>query len=327
VARDIVANWIEDLGGEDRLTLILAGRTPRVLASASADREELHAALATAQPEAGSADWASALALASGAAQGFRDARIVVVSDGGLPEDLPGLLVETLYVPVGERSENLALLALATRRLAPGAATAGDGPEARTELFASVGNLGLETQSALLSLELDGLLFDSRRIEVAAGERLDLTWELQPGVETVRARLSEQTADYLPLDDEAWAVVEGGTSNRVLLVGPGNIFLEQAFGSLPGVELFLATPGAPLDPAFDMYVFDGVALPEPPPAAPLIIVNPPANGDNELLRVSGCSATPPSPGASIVPCCSSSIGATSTYARRSRWWRLGRAQS
>jgi Ca-activated chloride channel homolog len=287
VARDVVANWIEDLGGEDRLTLILAGRTPRVLASASADREELHAALATAQPEAGSADWASALALASGAAQGFRDARIVVVSDGGLPEDLPGLPVETLYVPVGERSENLALLALATRRLAPGAATAGDGPEARTELFASVGNLGLETQSALLSLELDGLLFDSRRIEVPAGERLNLTWELQPGVETVRARLSEQTADYLPLDDEAWAVVEGGTSNRVLLVGPGNIFLEQAFGSLPGVELFLAMPGAPLDPAFDMYVFDGVALPEPPPAAPLFIVNPPANGDNELLRVSG----------------------------------------
>lgn len=285
-ARAVVARWIDEIGGDDRLTLILAGRTPRVLAAASADREALHAALAATAPEAGSADWSSALALAGGAAQGFQDARVVVVSDGGLPPDLPGLPVETIYVPVGESGENLALLALATRRLAPGA-TAGDEDQGRTQLFASVANLGREAQTALLSIELDGALYDSRRIEVEAGEQVGLTWELQPGVETIRAQLGEQTADYLSLDDEAWAVVEGSASNRVLLVGPGNLFLEQAIASLPGVELFLAPSDAPLDPAFDMFVFDSVPLPDPPPDAPLFIVNPPPDGGSELLRVTG----------------------------------------
>ena len=60
-AREIVDEWIGNLGGDDRMTLILAGRLPRVLASASNDREALREALAAAQPEAGSADWPAAL--------------------------------------------------------------------------------------------------------------------------------------------------------------------------------------------------------------------------------------------------------------------------
>jgi Ca-activated chloride channel homolog len=286
-ARRVVAAWIDDLGGDDRMTLILAGRTPRVLASASDDRDALHAALEAVGPEAGSADWEAALALAGGAAQGFSDAQVIIVSDGGLPENLPSLPVEIIYVPVGASGENLALLALATRRLAPAAAASDDGEGARTQLFASVANLGIEDQSALLSLELDGALYDSRRITVAGGERTNLTWELQPGIETVRARLGEQSVDYLALDDEAQAVVEGGSSNRILLVSTGNIFLEQAFRAFPGVQLFVAGPDAPLAPGFDVYVLDGVELPDTPPAAPLLIVNPPPATDNELLRVTG----------------------------------------
>lgn len=283
-AREIVDEWIGNLGGDDRMTLILAGRLPRVLASASNDREALREALAAAQPEAGSADWPAALALASGAAQGFSDARIVVVSDGGLTGDLPPLPVETAYVPVGASGENLALLALAGRRIAP---ASGGEQEATTQLLAGVANLGAETQRALLSLELDGTLYDSRRIEVAPGERRNLTWELPAGVETVAARLSEQSADFLPVDDHAWAVFEGGASNRVLLVGEGNRFLEQALAVLPGVELFLASPGAPLDANYDLYVFDSTPLPESLPAAPLFVVNPPPDSSNPLLEVTG----------------------------------------
>lgn len=282
-ARAKVGEWIGDLGGDDRMTLILAGRMPRVLVSASDDRETLRQALAAAAPEAGTADWPAALALAGGAAQGFRDARIVVVSDGGLPGDLPPLPVETVYVPVGVSGENLALLALAARRMAP----ASGAEQAHTQLLASVANLGGETQSALLALDVDGALYDSRRVEVGPGERRNLTWELSGGVETVAARLSEQSADYLPADDQAWAVFEGGTSNRVLLVGEGNIFLEQAFAVLPGVELFLASPDAPVEPGYDLYVFDSAPLPETLPAAPLFVVNPPPEAGNPLLEVTG----------------------------------------
>jgi hypothetical protein len=101
-----------------------------------------------------------------------------------------------------------------------------------------------------------------------------LTWELQPGVETIRAHLSEQSADYLPLDDEAWAVVEGGTSNRVLLVS--RQYLPRAsLRHPPRRRAISGQPGAPLDPAFDLYVFDGAPLPDQSRTRRSSIVNPP----------------------------------------------------
>lgn len=285
-AKEEVASWIDDLGGNERMTLILVGQTPTVLLSASNDPNALHEALAAAEPAPGEVDWAAALALASGAAQGFEDARIVVVSDGTLPEEVPPLPVDVVYVPVGESGQNLALTALATRRSSTG----------MPELFASVDNFGTVDQEALLSVDLNGTLFDARRVAVAAGEARNFTWELPEETTTIAARLSEQTEDYLARDDRAWAVYEGGVSNRVLLVTDGNIFLEQAYTSLPGIEVFRVTPEAGLeevaDESFDLYVFDGVPLPDEPPESDLLIINPQPSGEpgttaEPLLTVNG----------------------------------------
>ena len=48
-------------------------------------------------------------------------------------------------------------------------------------------------------------------------------------------------ADFLPLDDAAWAIVPPDRLRRVLLVGPGNVYLQNAFALLPNVELYGAT--------------------------------------------------------------------------------------
>ena len=44
-----------------------------------------------------------------------------------------------------------------------------------------------------------------------------------------------------PLDDAAWAVVPTDRLRRVLLVGPGNVYLQNALSLLPNVELYGAT--------------------------------------------------------------------------------------
>ncbi|HSM58444.1 MAG TPA: VWA domain-containing protein, partial [Candidatus Sulfomarinibacteraceae bacterium] len=268
-AKAEVGGWIDNLGGDDRMTLILAGRTPTVLASSSNDRALLRQALEAAQPERAPANWPAAIALAGGAAQGFSEARVVIVSDGGLPQDLPPLPAETVYVPIGESAENLALAALATR------ATEG-GPQ----LFARVSNSGAQDQEALLSIDVNGALFDSRRVQVAAGQTRSLTWDLPADVQTVAARLGDQTEDYLALDDRAWAVHQGGASNRVLIVSEGNRFLEQALNVLPGLTVFRAPADQPLpeDP-FDLYVFDSAPLPDPLPDGALLVINPLAQGE------------------------------------------------
>jgi hypothetical protein len=284
-ARQEVGQWINDLGANDQMTLILAGPQPAVLAAATNDKIQLREALASAAPAPAEADWNAAITLATGAAQGVRDARLVIVSDGGLPADLPALPVETVYMPVGNSGENLAITALATRNTETG-----------PQLFARITNTGARDQDTILALTLDGVLADSQRVNVPAGEVTNLSWDLPADVGTITAQLSEQTEDYLALDDTAWAVHEGGVSNRALLVTEGNIFLEQLFSILPGINLFKAAPDA--DQAalsaesFDLYIYDGVPLPQPPPAGDLLIINPqdagdPAGGEDRLLTVTG----------------------------------------
>ena len=282
-AKAEVERLIDDLGGGSQMTIIRVGQTPQVLTAATGDKTLLHAALAAAAPDPAAADWAAAFALASGAAQGFRDAQIVVVSDGGLPTDLPPLPTTPIYLPIGSSAENLAISALATRDT-----------ETAVQLFASVANMGTIDREALLSITVDGALFDSRRISIPAGSTANTTWELPNETATIEAHLSENEGDYLPLDDRAWAVHEGGISNRTLLVTEGNIFLEQVYSVLPGIQAFKTTPGSDIITSenFDLYVFDGAALPDPIPAADLLIINPPFNGatasaPNDLFSVSG----------------------------------------
>lgn len=269
-AKNEAARLIRQLGGGDQMTLIQVGRVPQVLAAATGDRTLLNEALDQAVVEDAAADWVAAFALAAGAAQGYRDARVVILSDGGLPTNLPPLPAELIYLPIGSSGENLAISALATRSQGQ-----------NIQLFASVSNYGLIDRETLLTIRLDNILFDSRRVQVAAGSSSNLTWQLPEGSAVIRAELSGNDADILPADDVAWAVHEGGISNRVLLVTQGNLFLEQIYAVLPGIVPFKAAPGGPLlygegenQVPFDLVVFDGSPVPNPPPNSDMLIINP-----------------------------------------------------
>ncbi len=280
-----VNQLINELSGNNQMTIIKAGQTPAVLVSATNDHNQLRQVIEKAQPDPSTADWYATFALAAGAAQGFRNSRIVLISDGGLPNDLPPLPVEIIYIPIGFSGENLAITALATRATETG-----------PQLFASVRNEGITDQQALFSLTLDGTLFDSRRITVPGGNTTNLTWRLPENTAVIQGTLNENNNDFLDLDDTAWAVHEGGVSNRTLLITKGNLFLEQVYSVLPGIEAFKTGPDSDLinenaEP-FDLYVFDSVALPEPPPPTDLLIINPqpgdmPASSLGQIFNITG----------------------------------------
>ena len=276
IAQQEVEQIINSLGS-NQMTLIQVGRTPQVLASATNDKTRLREALAAAQPDNTTADWTAAFALALGAVQGYQEAQVVILSDGGLPSGLPPLPAASTYIPIGTSGENLALTALATRPTAAG-----------IQLFASVANHGRIPQQVLLSLTIDGVLYDAQQVDVPAGGQTSRTWDLADEAAVIQASLSNAQFDYLPLDDTATTVHEGGIRNRALIVTEGNRFLEQIFAVLPGLEPFIAAPDSPLlqptaEP-FDLYVFDGVPLPNPLPAADLLLINP---SQSELVNVTG----------------------------------------
>lgn len=289
-AQAAAARLIGGLSGGDRLTLIRVGRTPEVLATASSDRAVLRRVLADAEAENSGADWPAAFALALGSTRGLDNPRIVIISDGGLPPGLPSLPGEVTFIPIGRAADNLAIAAQAARQTPQG-----------TELLVVAANHGETTRSALLSVAVDGVLYDSRRLELAAGEQASQSWTLPAGAVQIATRLEPRDgmSDFLPLDDRAWTVVGSDESRRVLLLSDGNLFLERFFAVLPGYTLYRSGTAegqqAIDDEPFDLIIYDSVPVPEGVLPGNSLIFNPQspvadtadANTTAPLLTVTG----------------------------------------
>jgi hypothetical protein len=293
-ARSAARELVDGLESGARMSLILVGKQPRVLASAESDRAALRRTLETIPeeeaPTQGAANWPAAFALAAGAvaaragSESGEAATIVILSDGRLPaEGLPPLPGEVRYIPVGETGENLAISALALRSGAQGA-----------ELFAQVTNYGRAARAALLSFYLDDQFFSAEQIEVPPGEQRSLTLTGLPGRAVIyRAQITNPVPqagelDAFPLDDTAFAVYQPARGGQALLVSAGNLFLEQLLAAIPGITPFraLADETGKIqfpEERFDLYVLDGIT-PGELPEADLLWINPPSN---PLFEVTG----------------------------------------
>jgi len=277
-AQAIARGLANDLTQGSLMTIILVDPKPRVLASASGDKLELMAAIESARPSSGSANWDTAFALATGANGSVANSTTVIISDGGLPENAPPLTGEVRYVPVGTESANLGLSALSMRPTS-------DGPQ----LFAGVTNYGEAEATTIVTFNIDGQLFNAQQLAVPAGKTTNVVLDTYEGAVVAEAVLSPAPGaprtDYLTGDDRAWAIFNPPQTGRTLfLSGAGNIYVEQLLAALPGIEPFRAPVDQPLptDP-FDLYIYDG-ELGAELPQKELLLINPPAN---ELFAVGG----------------------------------------
>ena len=274
------------LSAQDSMTVIRVSDVPEVLASATNDLTLLRAAIQGAEVSQASADWPAALTLAAGGAVGVEHFSIVLISDGGLPFDLPAVPGEIRYIPVGESGENVAITAMAAR------ARAGEIPQ----VFVELTNFGDSIAEVILSLELDGTLDRAQRYTIPAMSVREVFYtDLNGEFTTLSAGLTRATGSEVPnhlaLDDRAWTVYNPPGAGRVLLMSPGNIYLRQALTSLPGIEPFQGqiANGLPTGQEFDLYVLDGW-LPEDGvlPPGDLLIIDPPAS--SRLFEVLGRSS-------------------------------------
>lgn len=274
---------LDDLSSTTQVTLILAGPQPEVLVSSERDHGVIQHSLEEAQPSQGEADWEAAVRLAAGAMQNSQNPSLVVLSDGGLPESgLPPIPGEVHYLPVGFGRDNLAIKSLALRAAAQG-----------VELFASVKNFGVQDHRAVLSFYRDGQLFEAQEINLPAGEQVPVVLEdLDDRPATYMAQLLPATGEFfvdpLELDNSAFAVYQTPATADVLLVSPGNLFLEQILASLPEINAYRAIASengsSSATGEFDTIVYDGI-IPEELPDTNLLLVNPPANDLFTVTRI------------------------------------------
>jgi Ca-activated chloride channel family protein len=282
-ARRAAQDTIAALPVDAPVTVIVAGQQPQVIASAATDRNEIKRALEAARPTNSAANWNAALALAAGALSRQSDRpTTIIISDGGLPQNLPPLPGEVRYVPIGQASDNVSISALSLRPTKNGA-----------ELFAGVTNHGDLDRSVILSIYRGDALLSAQTLDLKAGETQPVIVSDLPREPAIyQAKLSRpdqatQPLDTLSLDDAAFAINNPAGSRRMLLVSQGNVFLEQLLAAVPDVQAFRAIPqkdGSLTMPQdeFDLYIFDGL-VPDDLPFKPTLFINPP---QNPVLRVS-----------------------------------------
>ena len=244
-ARQSAQAVLNGMRAQDTGTVMLVDSQPAVIAS-SADEVTLRRTLSQVSATNGTADWETAGALAAAAAMGSDEAEVVIISDGAIAGSLPPLVGEVHFIRIGEQSDNLAITGVATR-LGPGGIQA----------LVSVANLGPNQAQDLVELYADGALFDARPVDIPPGEHASITLrDLPRGSDVLEARLAG--GDLLSIDNAGWAVISPPREQRVLLITPGNLFLERVLQTLEWIELTRLSPEQPLPPEpFDLIIHDG----------------------------------------------------------------------
>ena len=258
---------IDQLGPADRMTVIAVGPVPRIIASVTGDRDALHRAVNGVAASNGPADLSGALALAAGLVRAGDDARAYLFSDG-IVQPLrssfsAGLPFPVEYHRVGVSGENVGLTSLTVRTSAQSRAA-----------YLHVQNFGQQPRSVSVEWRADDHLLDVRPLTLGAGQSQDLVLAVPGDATSVTARLAG--GDIFALDDVATAVARTPRAFRVLLVTPGNVFLEQALRLRTDLQIDVIAPAAyKASAAYAMTVFDRFS---PPilPDGPYLVVDPPA---------------------------------------------------
>ena len=255
---------VDQLGPTDRMTVIAMGPVARIVASVTGDRDSLHRAINAVIASNGAADLSAALAMAAGLVRAGDDARAYLFSDGlvqPLRATTTGLPFPVEYHRVGVSGENVGLTSLTVRTSAQSRAG-----------YLHVQNFGQQQRTVSLEWRADGHLLDARPLTLAAGQGQDLLLPVPGDATSVSAHLAG--ADIFALDDTATAVARTPRAFRVLLVTPGNVFLEQALRLRSDFQIDVIGPAAYRASAdYALSVFDRFSPPVLPDG-PLVMVDP-----------------------------------------------------
>lgn len=185
--------------------------------------------------------------------------QIHLFSDGaGVPDPGTRVRLHSAFEP----AINLALSAFETRP------HPGDGT--RLEALVQVFNASRRPAQAVVTIT--GPKYEtSRTFAMGPGESANESIDLSHAEAGIYRAELKAADDALAADNTAYSVVVPHGARHILLVTPGDSYLEDSLGALPGVHLTIARPAAYREEArFDAYVFDRFAPVELPPAGALL---------------------------------------------------------
>jgi hypothetical protein len=294
-AKEEVKKVIRGLGGSDRMLVAQMDAAITPLGPMSGDTSELERALDSIKATDARADFPRALRFATDSVRGLENAEIVVVSDGRLGDaiDASGKVhvpedVKLTYLPIGAAAggaRNVGITAFSVRRYPL--------DKSRYEVMLEVTNTGPEQEEIELSLLGDNNLVDLTKLRLKPGERLPRFYpNLSGASRTLEAKIAPLpgSKDSLPADDHAYALLPERRRAKVLVVSPGNTYLEAALLLDEYLDVQVSSPKeyvekiAPSGVKHDVVIFDG-ATPAQAPRGNAIYLDP--RGPGSPVKVEG----------------------------------------
>jgi uncharacterized membrane protein len=255
-ARRAALGLLGQLGEGAEVMVIEAGVQPRVLVPFTREHDRVASAIRSIEAHDLPNRLAEGLRTARALVGADPQAEIHVFTDGAHPEAAraQGNDVRVRWTGIGRRSHNVGITSLAVRRNYFGTYN--------SQAFFSVGNFSSERQSFSLRLTLDDEVLSERTLALDPQVRRAIVVpfsEHRGGVLKLRLDVS----DDLDADNVAYAVIPPPRTISVLLVSPGNLFLEKVLQTDPQVTLEVRKPDSYQGgmEGFDVVVVDSVSPP------------------------------------------------------------------
>lgn len=268
---------VRGLGASDRAIVVQMGSVPTPRSSMSGDQTELLQAIGQVTASDIRADLEAGLSFGRDSLRGLPHGELVVIGDGayGDTSELSARVslegAEPRFVPIGKSSKNLSISEFSVRRYPL--------DKSRYEVMLELANLNDTPADVELELSGDGMIVDVTRLKLGPNEKLPRYYQDLAGASrTLTARIKATPgSDDLPADDVAYALLPERRRARILLVTPGNTYLEAALLLDEYLDVTQVTPGAALpDGKFDVAIYDGVAPAIDERIGSALYLNPPA---------------------------------------------------
>jgi Ca-activated chloride channel homolog len=280
VAQAKLREMVHGLGGSDRMLIAQMDAAITPLSTMTGDVADLERAVDALHATDTRADLPRALRFALDSLRGLPKPEIVLLSDGahGDPKlvtaDIDLGEIDVRYVPIGERSRNVAITQFSVRRYPL--------DKARYEVMLEVTNTNDQPAEVELTLLGDAQTVDVTRLALGPNERVPRFYrDLGGASRTLEAviKLPDGAKDDLPADDHAYALMPERRRARVLVVSRGNTYLEAALLLDEYLDVTVVAPEKyPPSGTFDVTILDAVAPPLAPNSGGALYIDPPAEG-------------------------------------------------
>ena len=268
-AKDLAADVVKNTATGTQITLISAGRNPKVELSNTSDKLEALRRIKLIAATNTSGDIDDAVSMVKAISKQAQTYKAVFFTDSGV--NLEGLNGE--IVSVAKSVDNVSLDML-THSIKDG----------RIKLLLRATNHGSTDVTREVTIFGDNKVLDIQNIQLKSGETKSVLAESDgQGLSYIYAELNEK--DGLNSDNTVFDVVEPSQLQKVLLVSQSNLFIEKAFSIIDNVELYKSNPGDEIQGEYDLYIYDGMVPSSLPQKGSIMMINPPST--NPLVRVAG----------------------------------------